>query len=62
MNIKNCGLRKARKQKEIKGINKYVTLEISLKFDSMNKMKITSSESKGKIGKIRKGVDYLASF
>ena len=46
VNMKNCGRRNVRKHKEIKGSNKYVTLGISLKFDSMDKMKITSSESK----------------
>ena len=35
------------KNKEIKGSDKYVTLDISSKFDSLDKMKITSSESKG---------------
>ena len=34
---------------EIRGSDKYVTLEISSKFDSLNKMKITSSESKEKL-------------
>ena len=36
---------------EIKGSNKYVTLYISSKFYSLDKMKITSSESKGKLEK-----------
>ena len=62
VNMKNCGRRNIRKHKEIKVIDKYVTLDISLKFDSLEKMKITSSESKGKCGKIRKGVDYLSGF
>ena len=61
VNMKNCGRRNVSKHREIKGSDKYVTLEISLKFDSLYKMKITSSESK-KIGKIRKGVDYLSGF
>ena len=56
VNMKNCGRRKVRKHKEIRGSDKYVTLDISSKFDSLNKMKITSSDSKGKVGKIRKGV------
>ena len=47
VNMKNCGGRYVRKHKEIKGSDKYVTLEISLKFDSLDKMKITFSESKG---------------
>ena len=56
VNMKNCGRRKVRKHKEIKSSNKYATLDISSKFDSLDKMKTTSSESKKKIGKIRKGV------
>ena len=46
MNMKNCGCSKVRKHKEIKGSDKCVTLNISEKFDIMNKMKNTSSESK----------------
>ena len=49
--IKNCGCRKVRKHKEIKGSDKCVTLDISAKFDSLNNMKTTSSESKGKLGR-----------
>ena len=56
--MKNCGRRKVRKHKEIKGSDKSVTLEISSKFDSTNNMKTTSSESKEKIRKIRKGLGY----
>ena len=48
VNMKNCGRHNVRKHKEIKGSEKYVTLDISLKFDSLDNMKITSSESKGK--------------
>ena len=55
VNMKNCGCRNVRKHKEIKGGDKYVILDISLKFDSLDKMKITSSESKGKFENIRKG-------
>ena len=47
--MKNGGLCNVRKQEEIMGCDMYVTLDISLKFDSMDKMKITSSESKGKL-------------
>ena len=75
--MKNCGHHNVRKYKEIKssdryvtlkkhkeirGSDKYVTLDVSSKFDSLNRMKITSSESKVKSGKIRKGVDYLSGF
>ena len=42
-NMKNCGRRNIRKHREIKGSDKYVTLDISLKFDSLDKIKIISS-------------------
>ena len=45
-NVKNCVRRNVSKHREIKGSDKYVTLDISLKFDNMDKMKITSSESR----------------
>ena len=45
VNIKNCGCRKVSKHKYIKGSDKCVTLNISEKFDSLNKMETTSSES-----------------
>ena len=45
-NMKNCGRRNVGKHKEIKSSDKYVTLDISLKFYNLDKMKITSSESK----------------
>ena len=50
LNMKNCGRLKVRKHKEIKGSDKCVTLNVSAKFDSLNNMKTTSSESKGKLG------------
>ena len=46
VNMENCGRRNVRRHREIKGSDKYVILDISLKLDSMEKMKITSSESK----------------
>ena len=49
VNMKNCGRRKVRKHKEIKGSDKIVTLDISAKFDSLNKMETTSSESNEKM-------------
>ena len=49
MNMKNCGRRKITKHKEINDSEKYVTLYISSNFDSLDKMKITSSYSKGKL-------------
>ena len=60
--MKICGRRNVRKHKDIKGSDKFVTLDISLKFDNLEKMKIKSSDSKGKFGNIRKGVDYLSGF
>ena len=49
VNMKNCGRRYVRKHRYIKGSDKYVILEILLKFDSLDKMRITSSESKDKL-------------
>ena len=46
VNMNNSGCRNVSKHKEIKGSDKYVTFDISLKFDQVDKMKITSSESK----------------
>ena len=46
VNMKICGRHKVRKHKEIKDGDKIVTLDISAKFDSLNKMETTSSESK----------------
>ena len=43
VNMKNCGRFNVRKHKEIKYSDKYDTLDISLKFYSLVKMKITSS-------------------
>ena len=56
VNMKNCGRRKVRKHKEIKGSDNIITLNISEKFDSLNNMKKTSSESKGKLGRSGKGL------
>ena len=55
VNMKNCGRRKVRKHKEIKGSDKCVTLNISEKFDSLKNMETTSSESKVKLGRSGKG-------
>ena len=57
VNMKNCGRRKVRKHREINGGEKFVTLNISEKFDSLNKMETTSFRVKRKIGDISKGVD-----
>ena len=56
VNMKSCVRRKFRENKEIKGSNKIVTLNVSAKFDSLNKMETTSSESKGKLGRSGKGL------
>ena len=51
VNVRNCGQRNVRKHKNIKGSYKCVTLNIydilniSEKFDDLNKMETTSSES-----------------
>ena len=52
----NCGRRKVRKHKEIRGSDKCATLNVSETFDSLNKMETTSSESKGKLGRSGKGL------
>ena len=49
VSMKNCGHQNVRKQKDIKGSYKYVTLKISLEFDSLDKMKNTYLDSKGKL-------------
>ena len=60
VNMKNCGRQNVRKHIKIKGSDKYVTLEITLKFDSLENMKITSSESKDNLGRSVKGlINYL---
>ena len=58
----NFGCCKVRKHKEIKGSDKIVTLNISTKFDSQNKMKTTYSESKGKLGRSGKGLVTVLVF
>ena len=56
VNMKNCGRRKVRKHKDINGSYKCVNLDISEKFDSLNKMETTSSEPKEKLGRPGKGL------
>ena len=43
---KNCGCRNVRKHIEIKNSDKYTTMEISLKFGSLYKTRITYSDPK----------------
>ena len=62
VNMKNCGRHKVRKHKEIRGSDKYINLDISSKFDSLNKMKITSSESKEKLERSGKGLITSLGF
>ena len=62
VNMKNCGRRKVRKHKEIRGSDKIVTLDISVKFDSLNKMETTSSESKEKLERSGKGLVTVLAF
>ena len=62
VNMKNCGRCKFRKHKEIKGSDNIVTLNISEEFDILNKMKTTSSESKGKLGISGKGLVTALAF
>ena len=56
MNIKNCGRHNVRKHRCIKGSDKYVTLEIPLEFDNLDKARITCSESKNNLGLSGKGL------
>ena len=49
MNMKNCGHHNVRKHRDIKGSDKYVPLYIWLKFYSLDKMRIKSSESNVKL-------------
>ena len=62
VNMKNCGRRKVRKHKEIKGSDKIVTLNVSVKVDSLNRIKTTPSESKGKLGRSGKGLVTTLNF
>ena len=48
VNMKNCGCQYVSKHRYIKGDDRYITLDIWLKSDNLQKMKITSSESKEK--------------
>ena len=55
VNMKNCGRRNVWKYSDINNSEKYIDFEISLKFGNMNKMNITSSESKYYLGISGKG-------
>ena len=62
MNMENYGCTKVRKHKDIKGSDKFVTLNISSKFDSLKKMKTTSSESKVNLVRSGKGLVTALAF
>ena len=62
VNMKICSRRNVRKHKYIKGRYKYVTLDISPKFDIISKIKRTSSESKGKLERSVKGLITSLGF
>ena len=51
VNMKSCGHTNVRKHREIKGSDKYVNLDISLKFGSLDKTRITSSDPKDNLGR-----------
>ena len=54
--MKNCGRCKVRKHKDIRGSDKCFNLNISKKFDNLNKMEITFSESKVELERSGKGL------
>ena len=62
VNMENLYRRNVRKHREIKCSDKYVTLYISLKIDSQDKMKITSSDSKKKTEISGKGLIVSLGF
>ena len=54
--MKNRGRRNVRKHRDIKDSDKYITLDISLKFGSLDKMRIASSDPKDNLGRSGKGL------
>ena len=58
--VENCGRRNVSKHRDIKGSDRYVTLSISLKFDSPGKIRITSLESKVEL--VRSGKWFITSL
>ena len=62
VDMKNFGRRNARKHKYIKDSDKYSTLDILSMFESLDKMKITSSESKRKFEISGKGLITSLGF
>ena len=62
VNMKNVGRRKVRKHKEIRDSDNIITLEISTKFDSLDKIETTYSESKEKLERSGKEVGNRFGF
>ena len=56
VNMKNYDPQNFRKHRYIKGSDKYFALDILLKYDSLDKMTITSSESKYSLVILGKGL------
>ena len=56
VNMKNCGGHDVGKHRDIKDSDKYIVLDISLKFVCLYKMRITSSEPKDYLGISGKGL------
>ena len=56
VNMKNCGRHNVSKHRVIKGSDNYITLDISLKFYSLDKMIITYSKSKDNLVILGKGL------
>ena len=50
VSMKNCTYRNVRKHRDINNGEQYIALGISIKFGNLNKIKITSSESKSHLG------------
>ena len=62
VNMKTFCCRNVRKHKEIKGSDKYVTLEISLTFDKLENMQFIYSESKGNLERLGNGLITSLGF
>ena len=56
VNMKKYGCCNIRKHRDIKGSDKYTILDILLKFGSLEKTIITSSEQKDNLGRSGKGL------
>ena len=59
MNMINCGRKNVRKHTDITNGEKYITLHISLKFGSLDKIKITSSDKNNYLGR---SVKFLITY